>query len=95
MPLTKKAGASIRTGARQLRRWRRQRHLSQYEFGVACGFAENSSIYLYESGRRPFTYTKLLVVARLTGIPLWELAWPEQRGELLALGKALGERLAS
>jgi transcriptional regulator with XRE-family HTH domain len=80
-----------------LRRWRRQHGLSQEELGLACGFSDNSSIYLYESGRRPFTYTRLLKISRLTGLTLWELAWPDQRAELAELAAAVpaSERIAS
>lgn len=76
-------------GSAKLRRWRTSQGLSQSALALAVGYSEGSSVHLYERDCRPFVYPKLLKVAKYTGIPAWELAWPAQRQEMILLARCV------
>lgn len=78
-------------GPAKLRRRRMDMGLSQAELGLAIGFTEGSSVAQYEQRVRPFIFPRLLMASRITGIPVWELAWPDQRKTLVQLAAAVPE----
>lgn len=84
---------AIHEGPEKLRRWRTEHDLTQAELGAQLGFTERTAISQYEAGLRPLTYKRLLKASALTGIPLWDLAWPGQREELVALAKRVPRHL--
>lgn len=80
---------SLNDGPAKLRKRRLDMGLSQNDLACQLGFREGSSIHLYESRSRPLVYCRMLVAARVLGIPAWELAWPDQRKEMIQLAKAV------
>lgn len=67
------------SGPARLREWRLRTETTGQELAERIGLKHSASIYLYETGKLPLPYVRLLALQRITGIPVSVLAWPEQR----------------
>lgn len=67
------------TGPQLVFAWRQKTGHSQQDLALKLGYKHNSSIHWYEHGRYPLKLEHLVALSRITGIPIWVLAWPEQR----------------
>lgn len=75
-------------GATLLRAWRIERGLSQAEVAHKLGLKDPASIGVYEAGKYPLTLKRLIQLHELTGLPIWDLAWPDQRQIIRGLAGA-------
>lgn len=77
-----------------LREWRRHTGTSRARLAELLGLSDPASIYQYETGRLSLTYIHLITLQSITGIAIWDLAWPEQRYVIRALAGAAPSRTA-
>lgn len=88
-----RTAAAEMEGPAKLREWRERHGLSRDELAARIGFTDGSSVRNYEHGRRHMLYRRLIAASQLTGISVWDLAFPTQREEMVALAKAVPRRL--
>lgn len=84
--------ASVRLGALRgpirLKAWRVANGISRRDLAALLGLKDESSVTKYENGLVSFPFPHLIRLHEMSEIPIWDLAWPDQRVIIRALSGA-------
>lgn len=81
-------GSGSVEGRKALLAWREKNGVSRQRMAELLGLRDPASVWQYEHGKLPFALIHLISLQRITGIPVWTLASPEQRQIIRGLWKA-------